>query len=229
MRILYCGDWERVALYIQGALQHNGHDVLHVAPDEAFPDPTPYDVIILSDYPADSIGTVAAKVIAEQIANGTRLIMLGGWESFNGMGTGYYGHPLAAVLPVTLQAHDDRVNAHQGLIIHAVKAAHTKTQPDWNKPPVVCGYNAAQPKQGAKVLVEMHELESDGKNVHFGKNLPLVVCGKHRQGTVVACLTDLTPHWSGGMTDWGHERVHVPGDVEVGDSYPKFVQFILEC
>lgn len=229
MNILYCGDQDRAPLYIEGALHYNAHSVTHVGPHEAFPDPSSYEVVILSDYPAENIDENASTVVSDGVARGARLIMLGGWESFNGFGRNYFNHPLAELLPVTMQPIDDRVNAPQGLLLNMIQTGNAVTQPNWGMPPVICGYNNAKAKEGADVLVEMRAIQSDGHHVSFGDSMPLVIRGQHKQGITVACLTDLAPHWSGGVTDWGEEFMHLPNGVDVGSSYLRFVQFLVEA
>jgi len=40
-------------------------------------------------------------------------------------------------------------------------------------------------------------------------------------------MTDLTPHWCGGLVDWGKNRKRLKS-VEVGDMYGKFIRLLLE-
>src|SRR5437870_1083753 len=116
MKILYLGDNAGAsAEYLKDVLSDLEHDVIHVDSQSVCPDITEiYHVIIVSDYPAKQLTEGATNQIRQQVEKGTRLIMLGGWDSFNGRGTNYVGHPLAGLLPVQLHAEDDRVNAPQG-------------------------------------------------------------------------------------------------------------------
>ncbi|HEY4161364.1 MAG TPA: glutamine amidotransferase, partial [Candidatus Saccharimonadales bacterium] len=153
----------------------------------------------------------------------------GGWESFNGFGRNYYAHTVGKLLvPVLMQESDDRVNASQGLLVRHQSSGQARTEPDWNKPPIICGYNAATAKEGAETLAAMQEIVADRSSLRTGEIRPLVVKGDYGSGVTIACLTDLAPHWSGGLTDWG-EPVQLPNGVQVGDSYIKFVQFLLEA
>src|SRR5205823_435883 len=103
-----------------------------------------------------------------------------------------------------------------GLILSFIQKGNATVEPDWHTPPVICGYNEAQAKEDALVLVGMKPLHSDGKSVIFGEELPLVVHRNHSAGSVIACLTDLAPHWSGGLTDWGSSRIKLSTGAEVG-------------
>ena len=109
MKVLYCGDDERASQYLIGSLDYLGHQVRHVPPEMPFPGLNGEDILILSDYPASRITADQSVAIETFVSHGGRLLMLGGWESFNGLGKGYYGHPLSALLPVKLQSTDDRV------------------------------------------------------------------------------------------------------------------------
>jgi uncharacterized membrane protein len=82
------------------------------------------------------------------------------------------------------------------------------------------------PKAGAEVLLTLRRIESIGKGKVEGVRLaeaehPLLVVGKYGNGRTLAFTTDLSPHWVGGMVDWGKERKEVDG-TELGDLYLKF-------
>lgn len=229
MNILYCGDQDKAPLYISGALEYEGHEVTHVEPNQPLPTLGQFDVYILSDYPAQGLDETTTSELISQVAGGKRFIMIGGWESFNGFGRNYYAHPIGQkLIPMVLESGDDRVDAFQGLILHQKDNGYATTLPDWSKPPVICGYNTASAKPHTETLVTMAEIVADQSTIGLGQERPLVVKGSHEQGTTVACMTDLAPHWSGGLTDWG-EPVQLPNGTQVGDSYVKFVQFLLEA
>lgn len=156
--------------------------------------------------------------------------MLGGWESFNGFGRNYFAHPIGRLLvPVAMKQGDDRVNAYQGLVMQYLASGEAKTQPDWDMPPIICGYNEAEAKPGTEVLVNMVEVVANRSELKNGDAHPLVIKGSYGEGVTMACMTDLAPHWSGGLSDdWG-EPVQLPNGVQVGDSYIKFVQFLMEA
>jgi uncharacterized membrane protein len=229
MNILYCGDQDKAPLYISGALEYGGHKVTHVEPNQPLPALDQFDTYILSDYPAAGLDEATTAALTDQVANGKRFMMFGGWESFNGFGRNYYSHPIGRLLiPVTMRPDDDRVNAPQGLVVRQEAIGNASVQPDWDKPPIICGYNDATAKPGTNVLVNMLEIVADRTSVQIGRQRPLVIKGSYEQGTTIACMTDLAPHWSGGLTDWG-EAVQLSNGVQVGDSYLRFVQFLLEA
>jgi hypothetical protein len=59
-----------------------------------------YDVFILESVDATALGEASLQALAESIEGGRGLLMIGGFHSF-GPG-GYYGTPLADVLPITM-------------------------------------------------------------------------------------------------------------------------------
>lgn len=214
------------AEYLRQSLLHLNHTVIHIDASQSLPPIRErFDAIIISDFPSAKIDAAGADAISRQIRDGTRFLMIGGWDSFSARGKSYAGHPLESLLPVTLSGEDDRRNVPQGLIVSIDSSL--KSHPDAAEllrepPPVICGYNNAPPKPGAQVLVWMNPIASDGNTVRFLERIPLVV--KH--GSSVACLTDLAPHWCGGLVDWGGRRLSL-APVEVGRAYPVFVQFLL--
>ncbi len=230
MKILYLGDFAGAsAEYLKDCLTELDHATTHFDAKQAVNELTEeYEVIILSDYPAKSLAEKATEAILDQVKRGARLLMIGGWDTFNGQGTNYADHPIGKILPVTLQEADDRVNAWQGLIITKDPATQSDLPIDWQMPPVVCGYNAFEAKDGAAVLVWMKPIQSDGQTVSLGQALPMVVKDSYEAGTVIACATDLAPHWAGGLVDWGNERRQF-ATVQVGQTYVQFARFLLEC
>lgn len=228
MKILYLGDAARAALYLTDVFAYLDHQVTHVPMSSKVPElEAQYDVIILSDYPAKKIDDTTATFIRQNTEQGGRLIMLGGWDSFNGQGEGYASHPLAELLPVLMQQEDDRVNAHQGLIISADSALQSNQPIDWSVPPVICGYNAVVSKENSQTVAWMRPIQSDGVAISLLEPLPFMVKTSVGNGSVLACMTDLAPHWCGGLIDWGSSRVELE-NVEVGSMYPLFVQLLLE-
>jgi uncharacterized membrane protein len=228
MDILYLGDIGASIEYLKDCLIVLGHKVTHHGPIVLISTISRvYDVIIVSDYPAENFNTEASNEIQSLVSSGKRFLMLGGWESFTGYGRNYFGHPLAELLPVQLQENDDRVNASQGLVLsQAGYAPHSLL--DWQHPPIICGHNKVELKEGVEVLVWAKSVKSDGSSISLADPQPLVVKGKYNKGTVIACMTDLAPHWCGGLVDWGSKRLSLQ-NVEVGDMYVQFVRFLLQA
>ncbi len=230
MKILYLGDNAgSSAEYLKDVLKELEHEVEHVDSQTDCPDLNgQYDVVIVSDYPAAKLIEPKAKALIEKVQAGTRLVMLGGWDSFNGRGTNYAKHALAEILPVSLQDQDDRVNAPQGLVLVADAELKSNLPLDWQTPPIICGYNAVEAKDGVQHLVWAHPVQSNGVTISLLQAVPLVVKHTQGQGSVVACMTDVAPHWCGGLVDWGNERRALE-HVEVGDMYLQFIRFLLEA
>ena len=230
MNILYLGDnVETSAHYLLDCLKELEHNVLHIdSQSPVFLENKVFDCIILSDYPAKMLNQDTITTLTGMVEGGARFIMVGGWNSFNGRGENYYNHPLAELLPVNLQAEDDRVNLPQGLVL-TVDDALPKAEPplDWENPPVICGYNSVESKQDAEHIVWAKPIQTNGTDITLLQAHPMVVKGVFGIGSVVACMTDLTPHWCGGLLDWGSDR-RVLEHVEVGDMYINFIKFLLE-
>jgi uncharacterized membrane protein len=182
----------------------------------------------VSDYPARDMNGTTAAAIRKQVENGARFLMIGGWASFNAKGNNYYKHPLSEILPVILSDRDDRLNVPQGLVLFPDPDLQSQIFLNWNEPPVICGYNQALPVDKAQVLVWMKAIQTDGTRISLKKPVPLVIKSRYGKGTVLACLTDLAPHWCGGLVDWGSKRLVLP-HVEIGDMFLLFIQFLLEA
>lgn len=56
-------------------------------------------------------------------------------------------------------------------------------------------------------------------------SVPLLVVGTYKQGKTAAFMSDVAPHWAGGLVDWGNERITQTvgsGFIEVGNHYANF-------
>ena len=239
--ILYAGDSHlgSAAAYLAGVLTHAGLPFDYVTSDASLrptletAEPRLY---ILSDYPARNLTDADFGRIIDDIDAGSGLLMIGGWESFHGAGGGYHTSPLAEVLPVHMQASDDRVNAPQPCLVEK-RADHPILDGlPFAHPPGIGGYNRVQPKVDAEVLlsarhvpVEMRRRDGEVAPEYVftrGEQAPLLVVGHHGLGRTAAFTSDVAPHWVGGFVDWGPERVRAraPGadEIEVGSHYAEF-------
>lgn len=193
------------------ALEANGHHVHHVQNHDVplgFPESTEalseFDVVILSDVPADSLQLHPAvfhdgerrpdrlKLIRSYVGGGGGLLMVGGYMSFSGIGgqARYQATALADVLPVEMLGYDDRVEAPEGLVpsvvidhatVHGLPAA-------W---PDFLGYNRLVAKTDATTVMTI------------GADDPFLVVGRHGAGRVAAFASDCSPHWgSPRFLDW---------------------------
>jgi uncharacterized membrane protein len=174
--------------------------------------------------------------VVELVACGTGLLMIGGWESFHGMGGDWDGTPVGEVLPVTINRNDDRLNGDQPLLVRRTGTHAITDGLPWDvHPPYVGGVNRLEPRRGASVLLEVDRLRAvrAGTDWEFSiaETLPLLVVGEHGRGRTAALATDVAPHWVGGLVDWGPTRLAAQAPdadaIEVGNLYAQlFLQLI---
>lgn len=157
-----------------------------------------YDVIVLSDAPADSFLLPPAvfvrgerrpnrlSLIGEFVAAGGGLLMIGGYMSFSGFeGRGRFSlTPLAEVLPVKMLVHDDRIETPEGVVpqVDAAASDHAilgGVEAEW---PFFLGYNRFAAKPGTETLMSVGDD-------------PFLVVGAHGGGRVAAFASDCSPHW----------------------------------
>ncbi len=190
---------------------------------------TPYAAYVISDYRASRLGETGMTHIAARVEQGAGLVMLGGWESFHGRLGEYHRSPLAAVLPVTMQACDDRRNFAQPCLTEKVTDHKILIGLPWDRPPGIGGINAVTAKPGTETLLVAAQFsvlrtEQAYKFVPVGR-APLLIVGEHGAGRTAALATDVAPHWVGGFVDWGDQRIVQEvggGMIEVGNWYARF-------
>lgn len=240
--ILYCGDTELrgAASYLAGMIAHAGWTFDYVASDVPLTEAhlhSPHRLYLFSDYPAPQASTPLQQKIVQAVAAGAGLLMIGGWESFHGLGGDWDGTPIGNILPVEIGQSDDRVNSSAPLVMRPV-APHpiTANLPWQQSTPAVGGMNRVTPKTNATTLLEAVELKlslaNDGNiQAQPGWKSPLLVTGTHQQGNVATFLSDAAPHWVGGFVDWGPKRVAAQAPsapaVETGNWYAQFWQQLL--
>src|SRR5690606_21539614 len=146
--ILYRGDTSLhgAAAYLAGVMSHAGltfdyrpSDVPLTTDDVE----TPHDLYILSDYASKMIATPLQERIVEHVSRGAGLLMLGGWETFCGVGGDWAGTPLAGILPVEIATSDDRRNCDDLVLVHCEDAQHAAVSglPWAERPPIIGGFN----------------------------------------------------------------------------------------
>lgn len=154
-----------------------------------------YDVVVLSDVPADSFLLPHAVFvkgerrpnrlagIGEFVRSGGGLLMIGGYMSFSGFeGRGRYSlTPLVDVLPVEMGVHDDRMETPEG-VEPAVMRTHDVLDGLDGSWPYFLGYNRFTAKEGAEVLLQVGED-------------PFLVVDSYGEGCVAAFASDCSPHW----------------------------------
>ena len=225
MQLLLLGESGASARYLTGTFTRAGIACRHVEAREALPNlAADWDVVVFSDYPARQLGAEAAATIVQRVKAGAGLVMIGGWTSFNGKGDGYRGTVIADLLPVTCTEGDDRRNVHSGLWLEALQPAHPVLAGlDLADPPVLCGYNAFTPADGATLLAQGRPVQFRDGTPQLGPAVPLLAVHQVGSGRALAYASDLVPHWCGGTVDWGTERVALPGGAEVGAGYCTFL------
>ncbi len=236
LKVLYLGDTtlQTAASYLAGVLLHHGIDFDYVPSDATFDSDqlsSDYDAIIISDYPSEQFLPGALEQIACRVQGGTGLLMIGGWESFTGLGGDYHNTPLVDILPVVIQGSDDRVNSFSPCMIQP-ECVHPIVQdlPFAEHAAAINGYNQFGAKEGATTVLSLKRYDAVLSDGDFQFSLhdhdPLLVV-TDTGGSRVACYAgDVAPHWAGGFVDWGDRR-HVlcadgAGEIEVGNWYVDF-------
>lgn len=242
--ILYYGDTHlrNAAAYLAGVLTAGGLEFDYRPSDHTLTGDDlldPRALVILSDYPAARVAPGLQHRLVELVSDGCGLLMIGGWESFHGLGGDWDGTAIAKVLPVEVGPEDDRLNSDQPLVVRRTGShAITDTLPWEQRPPAVGGMNRVKVRSTGHVLLEadrlhLEQVDRAGEDRrqwigHIEETLPLLVVGQHGAGRTAALMTDVAPHWVGGLVDWGDGRVAAQAagadPVEVGNLYAQFVQ-----
>jgi uncharacterized membrane protein len=166
-----------------------------------------YDVVILSDIPADTLlllpgryppykvplGSNRLKLIETYVKEGGGLIMIGGWGSFTGLHgiARYYDTPIEMALPVTLLKYDDRVEIPEGFTPKIVNSKHPiMANIPWEKANfMLLGYNRTIIKKDAILLAEYN-------------GDPILAVWDYYNGRSLAFTSDCAPHWGGNFINW---------------------------
>jgi hypothetical protein len=235
-QVLYCGDTtlDTAASYLAGVLCWAGLKFRYVPSDRPLDSELAagaWNAIILSDYPAARVPHETQQRIVDRIHGGAGLLMLGGWESYHGLGGDWDGTPIGELLPVNLASQDDRWNCDRALVVQARRSHPVIDDLPWNdRPPLIGGLNRLTMKPGDELLLAAEEYAVSWQNaelraIHTASH-PLLVTGKRGAGRVAALATDVAPHWVGPLVDWGPQRVtaQAPGapSIEVGNLYAEF-------
>jgi Putative glutamine amidotransferase len=210
-------------------------------------------LFILSDYPSARLSAAEQGRLVDLVEReGRGLLMIGGWASFGGPRGSYHGSRLAELLPVDLMPADDRVNTPLGTVLLPRRMTHPAIATvQGQEPCVVVGYNDVRAREGADVLVEGYHLRIAEPPASPGAWIVTTAAGRHVSsrglqsaprrprlerapapmltvwargaGRVGALAPDVSPHWAGGIVDWGLERVTLPTGSEVGHLYRAFL------
>ena len=170
-----------------------------------------YDVIILSDIGANTLllperTAVRSErtanrldLIADFVRNGGGLLMVGGYLTFQGIQAkgNYKDSPVEAVLPIILQATDDRSEQPQGVVPEIVDPTHPLVAglSEW---PHFLGYNKST-------------LHDDADLVARIGSHPLIAARTVGRGRSAVFSSDCGPHWGPpAFVNWpGYPRLWV--------------------
>ena len=241
--ILYCGDTDLngAASYLAGMMTAWGLEFDYVPSHIALTDEslgTGRKLFILSDYPGAQLSAALHLALVAQVQAGAGLLMIGGWESFHGLGGDWDGTPVGEALPVRISNTDDRVNFAQSAYLSAAEPTHPILAglPWGSLPPAIGGMNRVKAEADTKILLTARPLQVAAQGAQpwqasFGAELPALVVGEHGAGRTAAFLSDVAPHWVGGFVDWGNGRVtgqaRGAGGIEVGNWYADFWRQLL--
>lgn len=153
-----------------------------------------YDVVVISDAPADSFllhpNTLAGqrmpnrfKLLVDYVKNGNGLLMIGGWMSFCGFqGKAHYGlTPLAEIFPIKMCSGDDRMEIPEGIVPKILLPQHPILENIPDQWPFFLGYNKLFNKSGTTIMT----INED----------PLLVVDEVGSGRVGVFASDCLPHW----------------------------------
>ncbi|QQE10208.1 hypothetical protein JD969_11895 [Planctomycetota bacterium] len=235
--VLYLGDtaYTQQASYLCGIMTHYGISFDYI-PSDASPSDAQiaddYKLIILSDYPSNMLSETQIQTIVEKTKQGRGLLMIGGWETYVGLGGDYHKTPLAEVLPVIMQDSDDRRNNYWPCFVdkqtdHPILA----DLPFDTNVTTVGGFNAFTPKPDATVLLKANmndaSKNADGSfSLVHKDSIPLLVVGTFGNANVACFASDVAPHWVGPLVDWGDKRLPAQApdceSIEVGNWYAQY-------
>jgi uncharacterized membrane protein len=236
-QVLYTGDTalKEAASYLAGIMHHYGIPFDYLSSDRKFDLSLIGDkcrILILSDYPAGNFRPGQLEEIAGRVEAGMGLLMIGGWESYTGMGGDYGKTAIGKILPVAMSDHDDRVNCPQPCLVER-NATHpiVADLPFDEVAPAIGGYNRVVSRTGGQEILSARRFAASRKGSGFSISPvkeadPLLVTGSFGRGRITAFTSDAAPHWVGGLVDWGDARVVAcaPGanTVEIGNWYARF-------
>lgn len=171
-----------------------------------------YDIVLLSDIGADTLQITdqvadgvadvdRCKVLAEWVREGGSLGMIGGYMSLAGKGgqARYHSTPIGEVLPVEIQAGDDRIETPAGATPHPTDILMNDIPDEW---PYVLGYNRLVATESSETWATVNDD-------------PFLVVDDIDNGSSFAYATDCAPHWaSEEFLEWEY--------------FPKLWQHIIE-
>ncbi len=242
-RVLYCGDTtlDTAAAYLASLMTLWQVDFEYVPSDQPLfsdLDVASFDLFIFSDYPGERVDSALQQRIVERVSSGASLLMVGGWESYHGLGGDWDGTPIGNALSVEISATDDRLNCDSPVFVQPLIPDHpvVASLPWAERPPLIGGFNQLIAKADASTVLQAVRTtarrEGDSFDLQSVDSYPLLVTGKCGDGKTAALATDVAPHWIGPMVDWGQSRVSAQAagtdGVEVGNLYARFLHQLID-
>jgi uncharacterized membrane protein len=230
MKILFLTDHANNSSYLKRIFDFQRYDFQQVSAKDTLKNlDERYDLYIFNGYPHENLSLSSLDFIKKSVEEGSGLLMTGGKSSFTGKDGFYQGSLLEEILPVTLRKKDDRICCYQGVFLRKETDHPIIQRLNLAKPPIICGYNDFSPKTGSLVVLSGSKVVYNGSNyITRAESIPLLVTGSYGRGNVAALAMDLNSHWSGGLIDWGLERVELSFDVEMGDHYFQFITQLID-
>lgn len=240
--VLYCGDTalDNAACYLAGLLALAGRSFRYVRSDESIPADdrdSPWKLVVFSDYPAGRLSDEDQAAIAGRVQQGAGLLMIGGWESFHGLGGDWDNTPIGRLLPVEIASTDDRMNCDRPLIVRRCSRHPITEGLPWDeRPPVIGGLNRVMARPLANILLaaEQWDMKRDGDDLEMKRQSShvLLAVGQAGKGRTAAFASDIAPHWVGPLVDWGLPRVTATAAgapaIEVGSHYATFFTHLID-
>ncbi|WP_227806819.1 glutamine amidotransferase [Sedimentisphaera cyanobacteriorum] len=241
--ILYLGDTDlrQQGGYLAGIMSYSGMSFDYLASNLPFDEnllKNSYKAVVISDYPSSNFTASQLEQLAAKVKQGTGLIMIGGWESFQGLEGNYSDTALAEILPVSISENDDRMNCSSPLLISRESLHPAVSELPFDKQtPVIGGLNKVTPKPNSDVILKAVKFsagktESSSYNFSEEKSYPLLITGSSGSSRTAAFTSDVAPHWAGQLLDWGETRIHAQAEgaeaIEVGNYYAQFFRNILK-
>ncbi len=197
------GSYEEGLAPLRDALVNCGCDFAYIRNHEApeqFPrtsqELSSYDVVILSDLPADTLllhndtfikgqrTPNRLRLISEFVQNGGGFLMVGGYMSFSGFQgkANYHFTALSEILPVKLYGFDDRVEIPEGEYPEVIYRDHPVLEGIPANWPHFLGYNKL--------------IRGEGDILMTCRNDPFLGVRSYGKGRVAAFASDCSPHWA---------------------------------
>ena len=162
-----------------------------------------YSAVILSDVGANTLLLPPAvwmqgkpmpnrlKLIRDWTEAGGGLMMIGGYLSFQGIDgrARWRRTPVEDALPVTCLPYDDRLEVPEGFTPEILgNDDHPVLRGLGRSWPILLGANEVEVKADRSVEVLVRMPASEGGH-------PLLVTGRYGQGSTIAWMSDIGPHW----------------------------------